>query len=210
MRIITNTFALLCAVIISFLLFISVPFMRNLLGFHKPETKALRENKQIIAEIVRSIPKKQQNEIQTIRQVKTASASSSGQSSGQEGIAFKFSPDLSVEGAGGVAVAMQNQDLAAMVFEEGQVDENPVPLFSPSIAYPERAKEIGVKGTIEAIITIGRDGKVEKVDILRSPHESITQEYKRIIFSWRFKPGKMKGIPVRVRVRQMIDFKLDE
>ena len=210
MRIITNTFALLCAVSISFLLFISVPFMRNLLGFHKPETKTLRENKQIIAEIVRSIPKKQQNEIQTIRQVKTASASSSGQSSGQEGIAFKFSPDLSVEGAGGVAVAMQNQDLEAMVFDEGQTDEDIVPLFTPSIAYPERAREIGAQGAFEAIIIVGRDGKVEKVDVVRSPHESITQEAKRVMSTWRFKPGKNKGIPVKVRAKQVIDFNLGE
>lgn len=210
MRIITTTFALLSAVCISFLLFISIPLMRNLMGFHKSETKAVSENKQVIAEIVRSIPKKQQTEIQTMRQVKTASASSSGPSSAQGGIAFKFAPDLSVEGAGGVAVAMQNQDLEAMVFEEGQTDENIVPLYTPSIAYPERAKEIGVQGTLEAILIIGRDGKVEKVDVLRSPHESITQEYKRIIFSWRFKPGKIKGVPVKVRARQVIDFNLDE
>jgi protein TonB len=184
--------------------------MRNILGYHKPETKVARENRQIIAEIVRSIPKKRQTEIQTIRQVKIASTSSSGQSSSQEGLSFKFSPDLSVEGASGVAVEMQNQDLEAMVFDEGQTDEDIVPLFTPSIAYPERAREIGAQGTFEAIIIVGRDGKVEKVDVVRSPHASITQEAKRAMSAWRFKPGKNKGVPVRVRAKQVIDFNLGE
>jgi TonB family protein len=210
MRIITSGFALLIAVSVSFLLFISIPYMRNIMGVHKPETKAITENKRVIAEIVRSIPKKQQSEIQMIRQVKTASASSSGQSAAREGPAFKFAPDLSVEGSGGVAVAMRNQDLEAMVFDEGQTDEDIVPLFTPSIAYPERAREIGAQGIFEAIIIVGRDGKVEKIDVIRSPHESITQEAKRIMSTWRFKPGKNKGIPVKVRAKQVIDFNLNE
>lgn len=210
MRIITSGFALLIAVSVSFLLFISIPCMRNIMGFHKPETKAITGNKRVIVEIVRSIPKKQQNEIQMIRQVKTASALSLGRSAAREGPAFKFAPDLGVEGSGGVAVAMRNQDLEAMVFDEGQTDEDIVPLFIPSIAYPERAREIGAHGIFEAIIIVGRDGKVEKIDVIRSPHESITQEARRIMSTWRFKPGKNKGIPVKVRAKQVIDFNLSE
>jgi TonB family protein len=203
MRIITTIGTLTGAVGISFLLFISIPLMRNIIGFHH------RENKRIVAEIVRSVPKKQQTEIQSLRQVKTASAPSAGQSYASGGIAFKFTPDLGVEGAGGVAVAMQNQDLEAMVFEEGQTDENVTPVFTPAIIYPERAKEAGVQGTLEAVIVIGRDGKVEKVDIIRSPHESITAEAKRTLFTWKFKPGKNKGVPVKVRAKQVIDFNLE-
>lgn len=209
MRFIATTFAFLAAVCISFLLFISIPYMRNLIGFHGPESKTVRDHKQIIAEIVRSFPKKQQTEILTMRQVKTASSSSSGSSLGA-GIAFKLAPDLSVEGSDGVAVGMQNQDLEAMVFDEGKTDEDIIPLFTPSIPYPERAREVGAQGPFEAIIIVGRDGNVEKVDVLRSPHESITQEAKRILSSWRFKPGKNKGIPVKVRAKQIIDFSLGE
>jgi protein TonB len=208
MKIISNIGAFIGAIGISFLLFISIPFMRNIIGFHKPDAPA-RENKRIIAEIVRSIPKKQQTEIQTVRQVKTSSASSSGPSSASNGISFKFTPDLGVEGAGGVTVAMQNQDLEAMVFDEGQTDEAIVPVFTPSILYPERAKDVGAQGTLEAVLVIGRDGKVEKVDIIRSPHESITIEARRTLSTWKFKPGKNKGIPVKVRAKQVIDFNLE-
>jgi periplasmic protein TonB len=208
MKIISNIGAFIGAIGVSFLLFISIPFMRNIIGFHKPDTPA-RENRRIIAEIVRSIPKKQQTEIQTVRQVKTSSASSSGPSSASNGIAFKFTPDLGVEGAGGVEVAMQNQDLEAMVFDEGQTDEDIVPVFTPSIPYPERAKDVGAQGTLEAVLVIGRDGKVEKVDIVRSPHESIAIEAKRTLSKWKFKPGKNKGIPVKVRAKQVIDFNLE-
>lgn len=181
MKIISNIGAFIGAIGVSFLLFISIPFMRNIIGFHKPDAPA-RENRHIIAEIVRSIPKKQQTEIQTVRQVKTSSASSSGPSSASNGIAFKFTPDLGVEGAGGVEVAMQNQDLEAMVFDEAQTDEDIVPVFTPSIPYPERAKDVGAQGTLEAVLVIGRDGLVEKVDIVRSPHESITIEARRAAY----------------------------
>lgn len=191
------------------MLFISIPLMRNIMGFNHREKSAVSENKHIIAEIVRSIPKKQQTEIQTVRQVKTSSASSSGPSSASNGIAFKFTPDLGVEGAGGVEVAMQNQDLEAMVFDESQTDEDIVPVFTPSIPYPERAKDVGAQGTLEAVLVIGRDGKVEKVDIVRSPHESITIEARRTLSTWKFKPGKNKGIPVKVRAKQVIDFNLE-
>jgi len=114
-----------------------------------------------------------------------------------------------VEGGGGAGVAMQGQELEAMVFEEGQTDENVVPLFVPSIAYPQRAKEMGIQGTLEAVITIDRDGKVIKVDIVKSPHPSITEEARKMIVTWRFKPAKIKGIPVKVRRIQDIEFKLD-
>jgi protein TonB len=127
----------------------------------------------------------------------------------QNGLSFKISPDLNVESGEGAGITLQGRELEAMVFEEGQTDENVLPLFMPSVNYPQRARELGIQGTLKAIITIDRDGTVVKVDIVKSPHQSISEEAKKTIMTWKFKPAKIKGIPVKVRRVQDIEFKLD-
>jgi TonB family protein len=197
------------AIAISFMLFISIPIVRDLVGYKKPELRRAAAQRRVIMEVVRSPEKKEPAPIKTMRQVTAAAAGPQG-ANGDNNISFKLTPDLGVEGAGGVEVAMQGQDLEAMVFDESQTDENVVPLFTPSVEYPPRAREIGVQGALEAIITIDRNGEVAKVEIVKSPHPSISEEAKRVIATWRFKPAKIKGVPVKVRRIQTIEFKLDE
>lgn len=122
-------------------------------------------------------------------------------------LSFKFSPDLSVEGTG--TIAMEETDLEAVVFEEGETDEDVIPLNITPVSYPQRARDLGIQGILEAVIVVGRDGRVESVKILKSPHTTITKEAKKTILKWRFKPAQNKGIPVKVRVKQVIEFKLD-
>lgn len=122
-------------------------------------------------------------------------------------VQFKFTPDLSVEGSGGVAMAQE--ELAAVVFEEGETDEPAIPLFQPSIPYPDRARDLEIEGTLEVIIIIDTQGKVSSIEVVRSPHVSITNAARKVIATWRFKPARNKGVPVRMRVRQVIEFKLE-
>ncbi|MBN1307058.1 MAG: hypothetical protein JXA18_04015, partial [Chitinispirillaceae bacterium] len=51
---------------------------------------------------------------------------------GASELQFKFTPDLTVEGTGEVA-SMEQQELEAVIFEEGETDEAVVPLYQPSI-----------------------------------------------------------------------------
>jgi TonB family protein len=194
---------------ISFLLFITIPIVRDLVGYKKPQLKQVAGQRRIIMEAVRSPEKKELVPLKTLRQITIPAAGHAG-AMGDNGISFKLMPDLSVEGSGGVGVAMQGQDLDAMVFDESQTDENVVPISTPLVGYPQRARELGVQGTLEAIITIDRDGAVVKVDIKKSPHPSISEEAKKVIATWRFKPAKIKNVPVKVRRIQTIEFKLDE
>ena len=122
-------------------------------------------------------------------------------------VQFKFTPDLSVEGSGGVA--MEQEELAAVIFEEGETDEPAVPLYQPSIPYPDRARDLEIEGTLEVIIIIDTQGKVSSVEVVRSPHASITNAARKVIAAWRFKPARNKGVPVRMRVRQVIEFTLE-
>jgi TonB family protein len=58
-------------------------------------------------------------------------------------------------------------------------------------------------------LVIGVDGKVESVEILKSPHASISAEARKHALRWLFRPAKNKGVPVRVRARKEIEFRLD-
>jgi TonB family protein len=197
------------AVAISFLLFTSIPLIRTIAGLHGPDAGTRHRPRRIDAEIVRKQIERPRLEARMVQQIKNAPFGGHSYSSTFGGTQFSITPDLSVESQGGVAVAMQNQDLEAMVFEEGQTDENIVPLSNSPIPYPARARELGIEGTLEAILIIDRNGAVTNVDIVRSPHESFIAEAKKVFMTWRFRPAKNKGVPVKVRAKQVIRFTLD-
>jgi len=192
----------LLAVAVNFALFIIIPLLHGLFGmFYAPRAAALSP-RQVVTEIIQ--PKKEERkELRSrIRQVETSSRRVVS-----EAMVMRFSPDLEVAGQGGVQMAAQ--ELEAEIFEEGQTDEDLVPLHIPPIAFPERARELNVEGVLLIEIVVGRDGRVESIDILKSPHPSISAAARKAVQEWRFKPARNKGIPVRVRARKEIEFRLD-
>ena len=144
-----------------------------------------------------------------VRQVKQSS--NEGKMAGNQ-ISMKLVPDLAVDAgsAGDDAAVVQSQDLQAEVFEEGETDERPVPVATTPVGYPLEARERGIEGTLVVFFIIGHDGKVKSIDVQKSPSPIITREAKRTISGWRFKPGKKKGIPVNVRAKKEITFKLQK
>jgi protein TonB len=104
---------------------------------------------------------------------------------------------------------MEQQELAAVIFEEGETDEPAVPLYQPAIPYPDRARDLEIEGILEVTFTIDPRGKVTSIEVVRSPHITITNAARKIIATWRFKPAKNKGVPVHMRVRQVIEFTLE-
>ena len=200
----------MAALVINALLFVSIPFLQNLLGFG-PHLKTQPDQKRaIIAEYVRPQTKEVKPPTAIFRSVRPGATSHAGAGSGSgEGPSMRFTPDLAVEGGSGAGIAMGGGDLSAMVFEEGKTDEGITSLSMDPIPYPDEAREQGVEGSLEVLLVIGRDGRVAAIEIVRSPHPAITAVARRIIAQWKFKPAKNKGVPVNVRVRKVIDFKLD-
>ena len=193
---------LVSVIVINVALFSVFPLMQKFFSTRLDTGRSLLRQYQTVIEYREPEKKKESPVEQRIRQI--ANPSSGGKT---DPMNFKFTPDLSVEGSGGVA--MEQQDLQAVVFEEGETDEAAVPLYRPAIPFPERAQELEIKGVLEAEIIVGTDGKVESVDILKTPHSSFTSVAKKVITTWRFKPARNKGIPVKVRVRQVIEFNLE-
>ena len=120
---------------------------------------------------------------------------------------MKFVPNLGALGGEGVAVAAH--ETKAVIFTEGETDENPVPLRVTPIPFPDSARAQGIGGKLLIEIVIGRNGRVESVKILRSPHSLFSAAARRTAMGWRFRPGTNKGVPVRVRARKQIEFKIE-
>lgn len=193
---------LLLALIASWLLFASVPFAASLLAGHTKADTPNHSTGQVTVNLKMKKEKKRPPPPKPLRSLSTARARASARS-----LSLKFSPDLSIGDGSGVAVSQS--DLQNMVFEEGETDVPTQPLSRPMPPLPPKARELGAAGIVDMIIVIGRDGRVSSVDFKRMPHPIYRETTLRYVKQWRFKPAQKNGVPVRVRVRQQIEFKLE-
>jgi TonB family protein len=208
-RLVADIGRLAAACAISFLFFVGISMLHAMVDFgHSKDKKALAA-KQVLMEVVRKPPEERKKAAPQVRQVKHSS--NEGKNVGNK-FAMKLVPDLAVDAgqAGGDAAVIQSHDLQVEVFEEGETDERPVPINTMPVGYPLEARERGIEGTLVVYFIIGHDGKVKSIDVQKSPSPIITREAKRTIASWQFKPGKKNGIPVNVRAKKEIVFKLQK
>jgi periplasmic protein TonB len=208
-RLLVNTARLVAACVISFLFFVAISLLHAMIDLGPKNANKSQTAQQVLMEVIRKPPEEHKKALPQVRQVKQSS--NEGKTLGNQ-IAMKLVPDLSVDagGDGSDAAVVQSQDLQVEVFEEGETDERPIPMNTTSVAYPLEARERGIEGTLVVFFIIGHDGKVKSIDVQNSPSPIITREAKRTIATWRFKPGKKKGIPVNVRAKKEIVFKLQK
>ncbi len=184
-------------------LFLIIPVTHDLLGMLKEEEKKTVNQRKIVAEYVK--PKQQEKKPEPKTRLRSVSDASSQPM--QQQMKFDFSPDLSVEGGAG-GVGIESQELQAEVFEEGEVEQEAVPIATPGPKYPDRARDLAVEGVVTVKFIVGVDGKVNVQDI-DAPHPSFVQEVRSTLEKWKFKPAMNKGVPVKVIMRVPIEFKLD-
>jgi protein TonB len=106
------------------------------------------------------------------------------------------------------------------VFGEGEVDEGEAIPFQlvedkPSfqgrdanefskwvnqrLVYPEEAKKNGVQGRVTLQFTVGKDGTIRNVRVLRGIDSALDREAVRVVsMSPKWEPGKQRGEPVPV------------
>lgn len=80
-----------------------------------------------------------------------------------------------------------------------------------NLRYPEEAREKMVTGKVFVEFVVEKDGKIlpENIKILRSPHISLGEEARRLMENAsEWKPGKIKGVPVRSKRTLPLSFKL--
>jgi TonB family protein len=77
------------------------------------------------------------------------------------------------------------------------------------LKYPAEALENGIAGRVYFTFVVERDGSVSNVNIIQSPHQSLSNEVIRAVLSSpKWEPGKQRGQAVRVKLTMSADFKL--
>ncbi len=198
---VSNLYKVVLAFTVNFLLFCIIPALHDLFGAGFNTTNDLANQQRIVAEMIQPKKEKKKEVRKKIRKVSSARSKSTSSN-----MQMKFNPDLGV--AEGEGVAIQSGELEAVIFEEGEADEDPVPRYISPVPYPNRAKELGIEGVLLIEIVIGLKGKVESVEILKSPHPSFSTAARKAVKKWRFDPAKNKGVPVRIRARKEFEFQL--
>ena len=67
------------------------------------------------------------------------------------------------------------------------------------LVYPEIAKENGIEGTVFLQFTIGADGRMQDVKVVRSPDETLSKEALRVVSSSpKWEPGRQRDRAVKV------------
>lgn len=78
------------------------------------------------------------------------------------------------------------------------------------IDYPEMARKAGIEGRVHLQFIINKQGEVENPRVVRGIGGGCDQEALRVIKKAKFKPGRQRGRPVRVRYSMPIVFKLNK
>ncbi len=76
-----------------------------------------------------------------------------------------------------------------------------------NIRYPRMEKEAGIQGRVIVTFVVEKDGSITDVQVLKGVTEGLNNEAMRVVKAMpRWKPGKQRGRPVRVRVNLPINF----
>lgn len=71
--------------------------------------------------------------------------------------------------------------------------------------YPLLARQMGAKGTVELIATIGTDGAVKSVKVIKG-HPLLVNAAKEAVMQWRYRPTLLNGQPVTNDTRITLNF----
>ena len=71
--------------------------------------------------------------------------------------------------------------------------------------YPRLAKEAGARGVVELIATIGADGKVKAVKVVKG-HPLLQRAAIDAVMQWLYRPTILNGSPVETQTQILLNF----
>lgn len=78
-----------------------------------------------------------------------------------------------------------------------------------TLKYPPFAAENGIQGRVTLSFTVEKDGSIGNIEVMRSPADELSKEAIRVVSAMpKWKPGKQRGKPVRVKYVLPITFRL--
>lgn len=189
--------------VINLSLFLIIPMSHSFFELFQSEKPRKAARKKMVAEYIK--PKEKEAKPQPKSRIRDVANATSQPL--QDPMKFNFSPDLSVEG-GAQGVAIGGGELKAEVFEEGEVDVPAAPTYQPQPDYPERARDLAVEGDVAVTFVVGVDGRVASIEHIEAPHPSFNSAVRKTVSSWKFKPARNKGVPVKSKMSIVIGFQL--
>ncbi len=93
---------------------------------------------------------------------------------------------------------------------ESVVEERPEYVGGPKPRYPDLLRQAGIDGRVLVEFVVDTVGRVERgsIKILSSTNQLFEQPTREAISASSFRPGKISGRAVRVRVQQPINFQI--
>jgi protein TonB len=95
-----------------------------------------------------------------------------------------------------------------IVFEIYELDEPPQPLVQVQPEYPEKAKKAKLEGRVIVAAVVDENGDVIQASIHYSTNPIFNEAALEAAKKMKFKPGRLKDIPVKVKVLIPFVFKL--
>jgi protein TonB len=96
------------------------------------------------------------------------------------------------------------------IFTVGELDQPLITLTRIPPLYPLKAKHRGIHGWVNVKFIVNEQGRVENVSIVKAEPTGVFDEsVMRCVSGWRFRPGTVKGIPVKVWAETTIRFELE-
>lgn len=99
------------------------------------------------------------------------------------------------------------QSSATQSDEPRQLTQLPREISATPPQYPRSLQRRGVEGTVDMLLLIDRTGRVESVQYL-SGNPAFHRAIDDVVYTWRFEPSTINGVPVRVRARKTMTFGL--
>ncbi|MCH7476122.1 MAG: energy transducer TonB [Gemmatimonadetes bacterium] len=97
---------------------------------------------------------------------------------------------------------------ASSLFRAATVDERPERLSGPPLQYPAALREAGISGFVVIEFVINTTGRVDpsSIRIVRSSNAAFEGPARDAIRKSLFRPGRVRGMAVRVLVQLQMDF----
>jgi TonB family protein len=74
--------------------------------------------------------------------------------------------------------------------------------------YSEEARKAKYSGFVLLSIIVNTDGRAEEIRVVKSLGMGLDEKAIEAVQKWRFKPGRSKGVPVKVRAQVEVNFRL--
>jgi len=81
-------------------------------------------------------------------------------------------------------------------------------LLRETVKYPRKAQQLDIQGKVFVEFVVDEEGNLGNLKVVKGIGSGCDEEAMRILKLTKWKPGKQRGVPVKVRMVQPIYFKL--